>query len=195
MPKFPPVEKLPPAVRKNGGIEKQLSDLLTVLWTVDIHPNQVYLIFFCSYVEGAIQGLKEFVGNYGPDGVQELNSICSTHVLIIDLDEARQFSFCGTDVHKGRLRALFADGYLEANIDDALGRNALLKAPNDAAGVGLRRGAKLRGADGHPHFEDTFAKLLAESKVRKRELRPDWQGYLGYFTLLYWEAIVTQLKW
>ncbi|RYP80289.1 hypothetical protein DL770_006288 [Monosporascus sp. CRB-9-2] len=104
-----------------------------------------------------------------------------------DLDDAKQFSYCVAEVHEGRLRVLFADGYLGTNIDDALDRNVLLKAPNDAAGGReLRRGAKLRGAklrgtDGHPqpdirlnsNFVDTFEKLLAESK---------------------WEGLVIQLK-
>ncbi|RYP46549.1 hypothetical protein DL768_007265 [Monosporascus sp. mg162] len=169
---------------KKEGIEKQLSDPLTISWTVDIKPNQVY--FYTkdkcegaagNYVEGAIQRLKESVDNYGADGVRELDTICYTHVPIIDLDDAKQSSYCGTDVNGGRLRVL---------------RSTTQPVPEDSDAALNYAALSFGGADGHPqpdiqlnpNFVDSFAKLLAESKVRKTELRPDWQGYLGYFTLL-----------
>lgn len=52
--------------------------------------------------------------------------------MTIDLDDAKRFSYCGVDVYEGKLRILFAPGNLGVNIDDALNRDALLRALNDA---------------------------------------------------------------
>ncbi len=182
------------------------------------------LIFFSSYFEGAIYRLKEFVDNYGEDGLNELNAISYAHVMTMDLDEAKQFSYCGADVHEGKLRILFGENYLGTNIDSALDRQILLKALNDApapegsdvplsfaARMDVRREYDPRAEEIrtqvaeilarpdiklNPNFEDTYAKLLEESKTNKKtELRPDWQDVLGSFTRQYFEGLVSQLKW
>lgn len=48
------------------------------------------------------------------------------------MDDAKRFSYCGGDIHEGKLRILFSPGNLGVNIEDALNRTVLLQALNDA---------------------------------------------------------------
>ncbi|KAI0118072.1 hypothetical protein F4776DRAFT_672962 [Hypoxylon sp. NC0597] len=244
MSKLPPVEKLPLALRKNvrdewdnkkSEIEQQLSDILTIPWTIDVNPNQIYAYAtdgyakeslgscIASYINGAIHRLKEFVDYSGEQGLNELNTICHAHILTIDLDDAKRFSCCGADIHDGKLRILFAPGRLGSNIDDALNRDILLKALNEAPAPASDGGATLSFAARsdisreyepkaeelraqiarilekpdiklNPNFEDTFAKLQQESKTNTA-FRSDWESLLGSFTRLYFEGLVNQLKY
>ncbi|KAI1207461.1 uncharacterized protein F4807DRAFT_434677 [Annulohypoxylon truncatum] len=244
MSRLPPVEKLPLALRKNirdawdnkkSGFEQQLSDTLTVPWTIEINPNQLYAYAeegyakeslgdcISSYINGATDKLKDYVSNAGEEGLKELNSICHAHVITMDLDDEKRFTYCGVDVHDGKLRILFAPGRLGANIDDALSRDVLLKALNEApapnseeaatlsftARKGIRdeydnRAEEIRAQIGeilekpdiklNPNFEDTFEKLQQESKANT-EFRSDWESNLGSFTRFYWEGLVNQLKY
>lgn len=144
----------------------------------------------------------------------------------MDLDDAKRFSYCGVDVYEGKLRILFAPGCLGVNIDDALSREVLLKALNEApaapegesaaeplsfaARANIRKeyepkveqirvkiGEILEKPDIKltPNFENTFAKLQEESRAKDTQLRKDWEDVLGYFTQLYWEGLVNQLKY
>ncbi|ORY60916.1 uncharacterized protein BCR38DRAFT_349199 [Pseudomassariella vexata] len=244
MTRLPPVEKLSLAVRKNvrdewdnkkPDIEKELSDVLTVPWTVDVNPNQIYAYAgegyardslggcIAAYINGAIYQLKEFSRTYSESGLKELNAICPTHTVTMDVDESKRFNYGGVDVHEGSLRILFAPGNLGTNVDYALERSTLLKALNDApapegssepmsyaARTGIRQdfdpkikeiqakvGELLAKPDIklNPNFEDTFEKLKKESKVKKTELREDWESYLGSYAISYFEGIVSQLQW
>ncbi|KAI0381100.1 hypothetical protein F5Y04DRAFT_255746 [Hypomontagnella monticulosa] len=245
MSKLPPVEKLPLVLRKNirdewdskkADLEKQLSDVLTVPWTVDVNPNQLYAYAadgyakeslgscIASYVTGAIYRLREYADHAGEQGLKELNTICHAHVLTIDLDDAKRFSYCGADIHEGKLRILFAPGHLGTNIDDALNREVLLKALNEApapssgdavtlsfaARSDIRKEWESKAEEIraqiaqildkpdikiNPNFEDTFAKLQEESKSGKGDIRSDWETVLGNFTRLYWEGLANQLKY
>lgn len=242
MSRLPPVEKLPLALRKNirdawenkkSGFEQQISDSLSVPWTVDINPNQLYAYAdegyakespgdcIASYINGAISKLKDYVSSAGEEGLKELNSICYAHTITMDLDDAKRVTYCGADVHDGKLRILFAPGRLGANIDDALSREVLLKALNEApapadaavtlsfaARKGIRdeyenKAEEIREQIGKilekpdikltPNFEDTFTKLQQESKADSG-FRSDWESILGSFTRFYWEGLVNQLK-
>ncbi|OTA65826.1 hypothetical protein K449DRAFT_462916 [Hypoxylon sp. EC38] len=244
MSKLPPVEKLPLALRKNvrdewdnkkPEIEQQLSDVLTIPWTIDVNPDQIYAYAtdgyakqslgscIAEYINSAIRRLKEFVDYSGEQGLNELNTICYTHILTIDLDDAKRFSCCGADIHEGKLRILFAPGRLGSNIDDALNRDILLKALNEAPAPASGSGATLSFAARFnisreyepkaeelraqiaqilqkpdikltPNFEDTFAKLQQESKANT-SFRSDWESHLGSFTRFYFEGLVNQLKY
>ncbi|KAI0880933.1 uncharacterized protein GGS22DRAFT_192770 [Annulohypoxylon maeteangense] len=243
MSKLPPVEKLPLALRKNirdawdnkkSGFEQQISDILTVPWTIDINPNQLFAYAeegyakeslgdcIASYINGAIYKLKDYVSSGGDEGLKELNSICHAHTITMDLDDANRVTYCGADVHEGKLRILFAPSRLGTNIDDALSREVLLKALNEApapesdgavtlsfaARKGIRdeyenRAEEIRSQIGKilekpdikltPNFEDTFTKLQQESKADSG-FRSDWESILGSFTLFYWEGLINQLK-
>ncbi|KAK7757513.1 hypothetical protein SLS62_000528 [Diatrype stigma] len=219
---------------KKANFEKQLSDILTVPWTIDVNPNQIYAYAkdgyakeslgncLASYFEGAIYRLKEFVDSYGEHGLNQLNTISHAHAMTMDVDESKQFTYCGADIHEGKLRILFAEDRLGSNIDYALEKLVLLKALNNApapegSGATLSFAARMDiqkeyspKAEGiqkqiaellarsdiklNPNFEDTYAKLSEAGKDQSAEVRPDWQGLLGAFTRQYFEGLASQLK-
>lgn len=179
-----------------------------------------------SYVENAISRLKDFDSNYGDEGKAELNAICSAHVLTLDVDEAKRFSYCGCDVTEdGKLRILFAPGYMGTNIYDALAPAVLLKALNDAPGstgdgkpmsYAARTGIRLEWTEKigethkklaeilgksvdevkiEPSFEATFEVLSKESKRKGNSLRDDWQSIIGDFTRRYYEGLAYQMEY
>ncbi|KAI0467331.1 hypothetical protein F4859DRAFT_495029 [Xylaria cf. heliscus] len=243
MSKLPPVEKLPLALRKSvrddwdakkGNIEARLSETLGVPWTVDVNPNQIYAYSDSSayakenlgaclheYFDGATRRLQEFEEKYGEDGVNELNAIAHAHVLTLDVDEQKRFTYCGADVSEGQLRLLFAPDCLGSNIGSCLDRDVLLKALNDAPspdGAAMsymvrtsirenydpkieairQRVGELVGKPDiilNPNFENNFAKLLEESKQKKTGLNRDWQESFGAWTRSYFEGLVSQLQW
>lgn len=153
--------------------------------------------------------------------MKELNTICHAHVMTLDIDEEKRFTYCGADVHEGKLRLLFAPDNLGTNIYSCLDSNTLLKALNDApdpeaqplsfaARTGIREdydsnieAIRARIAEFinkpdiklTPNFEENFAKLAEESKVKKTDLTKDWQKVLGNYTKLYFEGLVSQLDW
>ncbi|KAI0906489.1 hypothetical protein F4823DRAFT_627027 [Ustulina deusta] len=240
----PPVAKLPLAVRKSvrddwdakkEELAAKVSQTLGVEWTIDVNPNQIYAyatedkryarenLGACihSYFDGASSRLDEFKDYFTEDGVNELNSICHAHVLTLDIDDQKRFSYSGCDVIDGKLRLLFGADGLGSNISSCLDRNVLTKALNDApapedavmsfnarTSIRLEYDAKIDPIRERiaelvanpdiklsPNFEDSFAKLLAESKVKKTSLNKDWEGYVGGWTKSYFEGLVSQLQW
>jgi hypothetical protein len=179
------------------------------------------LIPSLRYFDDATRRLDEFRNTYNEDGVKELNTLCHAHVMTMDIDEEKRFSYGGVDVHEGQLRILFAPDRLGSNISDCLNISTLLKALNDApapepqplsfsARTGIRQyydpkieeirkriGEILEKPDFKltPNFEANFAKLTEESKVKKTGLRQDWQEVLGNYTKLYFEGLASQLEW
>ncbi|KAI0190696.1 hypothetical protein EV127DRAFT_388616 [Xylaria flabelliformis] len=243
MSKLPPVEKLPLALRKNvrdewdakkGEVEAKISEILGVAWTIDVNPNQIYAYSESSayakerigsclyeYFDNAFYRLRDFQELYKEDGVRELNEIAHAHVLTLDLDEQKRFTYCGCDISEGQLRLLFAPDGLGTNVSSCLDRDVLLKALNDApspngapmsylARASIRENydskiEEIRQRIGElvakpdikltPNFEENFAMLLEESKRKKTELNKDWQQYLGGNTRSYFEGLVSQLQW
>ncbi|KAK8045183.1 hypothetical protein PG993_005207 [Apiospora rasikravindrae] len=244
--RLPPVEKLPLALRKNVRdewdnkkleIEKELSDILTVPWTMEVNPNQVFAYAgdgyakeslgscIASYFKGAIWQFKNYESTYGEEGLKELNDICHAHVLTMDVDLNKRFTYGGVDVdERGALRILFAPDNLGCNIDYCVERDTLLKALNNApaapgtsgsaisfsARTGIRQdydpkieGIRTKVAELlawpeiqlNPNWEEVFAALKAESQVKKTELREDWQAYMGSMAISYFEGLVSQLQW
>ncbi|KAI0104283.1 hypothetical protein GGR51DRAFT_522214 [Nemania sp. FL0031] len=240
--KLPPVEKLPLALRKSvrdawdakkEGLEAKLSETLGVAWTVEVNPNQIYAyakdgyakenLGACihEYFDSAAYCLREFENTYGEDGLGELNSICHAHVLTMDVDDEKRFTYCGADVVDGKLRLLFAPDRLGTNISSCLERDTLLKALNGApapegaamsyaARTGIRKdydpkieAVRARVAELlnkpdiklSPNFEANFAMLLAESKVKKNDLNKTWEEQLGGWTRMYFEGLVSNLEW
>ncbi|KAI5859929.1 hypothetical protein GGS23DRAFT_254771 [Durotheca rogersii] len=243
MSKLPPVEKLPLALRKNirddwdskkPEFEQKLSKVLTVPWTIDVNPNQLYPYADSSYakdrlgsciadyIDSAIRRLEDFASGAGEAGLQDLNEICSAHVLTMDLDDQKRVRYCGVNVDDGgRLRILFAPGYLGTNIGDAVEKSGLLQALNaaprpsgsalsfvarwsvrkdyepDAEEIRGRIAATLGLPDVrlNPNFEAVFAALKAEAdKGDRSELRSDWESCLGSFVKLYFDTLATRLK-
>lgn len=86
------------------------------------------------YVGDAISQLKSFVSKYGEDGQSEINTVCTAHVLTLDLDEGRKFNYCGCELSSsGQLVILFAQDYLGTNIYDALQSEHILTMLDEAS--------------------------------------------------------------
>ncbi|CAI0645191.1 unnamed protein product [Colletotrichum noveboracense] len=157
MSRLPAAEKLPLALRKNirddweskkEDLQKQLSDVLGAEWTLnDINPNELYPYAghgyakqslgscIAQYITSAIYNLKSYTENYGEEGKNEINSICHTRSLIIDLDDRpkdKRVSYCGVTVKDGKLALVFSEGNLGTNVDYAIDSQGLLKALNEA---------------------------------------------------------------
>ncbi|KAF2972061.1 hypothetical protein GQX73_g1623 [Xylaria multiplex] len=223
MSKLPPVEKLPLALRKSVRDDwdaKKKRYRGEDLRNLGAYARENLGACIHEYFDGASRRLEEFENYYGKDGVNEINSICYTHVLTLDVDEQKRFSSCGTDVNEGQLRLLFGPESLGSNISSALSRDGLLKALNDAPGpegtglsvkvrTDIRQNydpeiEKIRARVGEliakpdvkltPNFEENFDKLLTESKAKKTQLRDDWQENLGNFTKFYFQGLVSQLQ-
>lgn len=175
------------------------------------------------YIEGAIWQIKYLVGKYGDEFKKEVNAICHTHVLTLDVEEQSppRFSYGGCDVVDGKLRLLFAESALGTNIDYCCQEDALTKAldaaPTDApmsytvrngirtdyepkiAGVRKQIADMLgKGEDAvtlNANFEANFAKLDAALKGGDTSVRDDWQRNLADFTLRYFDALAYQMKY
>ncbi|KAK7942921.1 uncharacterized protein PG986_012034 [Apiospora aurea] len=210
--RLPPVEKLPLALRKNAVFR---ADLLTLM-RVSL-PK--------SYFKGAIWQFKNYESSYGEEGLKELNDICHAHVLTMDVDLNKRFTYGGVDVdERGALRMLFSPDNLGCNIDYCVERDTLLKALNNApAAPGASGGAisfatrtgirqdydpKIEAIRAkiaellawpeiqlNPNWEEVFAALKAESQVKKTELREDWQAYMGSMAISYFEGLLSQIQW
>ncbi|EPE05230.1 hypothetical protein F503_03835 [Ophiostoma piceae UAMH 11346] len=153
MPRLPPAEKLPLALRKNirdnwenkkAEFETKISEKLGTAWTIDVNPLAIFPYasndyakeslgsLLAEYVDSAIYHIGNFVERNGADSVAELNEVASKHVLTVDLDEAGTNSYCGCAVQDGQLVIMFNEKNLGVNVSDALQSDKLLKALNDA---------------------------------------------------------------
>jgi hypothetical protein len=175
-------------------------------------------------MDGAVYQIKYLSDRY-PDLPKELNTLCPAHTITLDVDDTEppRFSYNGCEVVDGKLRMLFAPTALGSNIDYVCQESNLFPALNAASLVDgdasklsfLARNdisnnydpnieetrnkiAELTGRQDfklEPGFEDTFAKLMAESKVKGTSLSADWQGNLGSFTLKYFEGLAYQMNY
>lgn len=153
MPRLPPAEKLPLALRKNirdkwetkkADFEAKISQKLGTAWTIDINPLAVYPYasndyakeslgsLLSDYLDGAIYNLGNFVERNGAGSVAELNDVASKHILTIDLDEAGVNNYCGCAIKDGQLVILFNEKNFGVNVSDAVQSDKLLKALNEA---------------------------------------------------------------
>ncbi|KAI0969034.1 hypothetical protein F4678DRAFT_463787 [Xylaria arbuscula] len=174
-----------------------------------------------DYFDGAYRRLEEFENYYKEDGVKELNEIAHAHVVTLDVDEQNRFSSAGSDIVEGKLRLLFNPKSLGSNIPYCLDRGILTKALNDAPGpegaplsfaartsIRLNYDPKIEEIRArvaelvnkpdikfNPNFDENFAKLLAESKVKKTDLSKDWEDNFGYSIASYFSGLVSQLEW
>ena len=170
-----------------------------------------------SYVDSAIYQLKYFEQYHHEEGVKELNDICSAHVLTMDVDLDKKFSYCGCVVDDRKLVIVFNRDNLGTNSSEALSTNNLLQALNEAppaegntskishaARTGIRQDydpkiedvrakiAKMLGKDDfklEPNWDDTFAKLSAEKKRKGNSLDDAWESRLGYYTFSYFDGL------
>lgn len=208
-----------------------------VPWTIEVNPNALYpyakegyakdSLGSCisTYIDNAIGQIKYFGTSYGDESVAEINDVASAHVLTIDVDEDKKFSYCGVVVSAdGKLTIMINENYMGTNTNDALERSVLMAALNTApasavaaakplsfaARVGIRQeydaavaktqkklAEQLEKEDVKlvPNFEAAFAALAAEGAKKKSQLRDDWQANLGNFTARYFDAVAGQMAY
>ncbi|KAF5655966.1 hypothetical protein FHETE_11113 [Fusarium heterosporum] len=232
-----PVERFPLVARKNlrdswentkQEHENQLSDILGQPWTISVDPKAIYAYVepdswgstclgdvIVSYVDGAKYQLKNFLERNGTEARDEINDICSAHVLTLDVDETNTFSYCGARVSpQGELLMVFNERNLGTNIDSALEFDNLTKALNEApstarpmsfvARTSIRNDYephikevqeelnKILGQDVAvvPNFEANFEKLKGDTDADS-----SWERNFGSAHLSYFTSLVSQLKY
>ncbi|KAH6952765.1 hypothetical protein DER45DRAFT_647449 [Fusarium avenaceum] len=232
-----PVARLPLVARKNlrdsfetpkQDIEGRLSQILGQPWTIKVDPLALYAYaeedswastslgdLIVSYIEGAEYQLKYFLERNGDGAKDEINEICSAHVLTIDVDEKNTVYYCGAKVSsQGELVILFKAGDLGTNTSNALDSNNLSKALNEApsttrpmsyvARASIRNDYesnikdvqeklnKILGQDITivPNFEANFEKLKSKAGTDS-----NWEDNFGNFHYLYFDALVSQLQY
>ncbi|KAF5721245.1 hypothetical protein FMUND_3779 [Fusarium mundagurra] len=237
MSRLPPAEKMPLAVRKNirdswentkADHEKKLSEILGQSWTINIDPKALYPYaeegswghtsmgdLIVSYVEGVEDQLKYFIDRNGDGAKDEINEICSGHVLTMDFDEKNTVSYCGTKVGpEGELIILFTKGNLGTNTNSAADSNNITKALNEApstvrpmsfvARASIREDydpnvqqiqEKLNKILGQeitivPNFEANFEKLKGKASADS-----GWEQNFGRSHFSYLEGLVSQLEY
>ena len=174
------------------------------------------------YIDGAIYRLKYWLGTYGEDGKNEINTICHGHVIIMDVDLEKRFSYTGVDVHDGKLRIFFGPTCLGTNVDNSLENleDALNKAPQPAAadgsapklssaarlGIKQEYDPKIEAAQKklaemfgipefklNPRFEENYA-ILKENE-KSASLDANWDKRLGEVFRKYFEGAEYYLKY
>lgn len=169
-----------------------------------MHPTlPEKLLINNSYVNGARSSLGNFFYYFGEDGKKEINTICSAHVLTLDVDVNNKVEGNGCEVSpSGQLAMLFHPDSLNSNIESTLEKKKLEKALNEAPSLQpMNFKARSSIADAYqkgigevqsiindqlgreitiePGFEDAFARLKAGGA------RDDFDEYLGSWIVLY----------
>jgi hypothetical protein len=161
-----------------------------------------------------VHQFEEFVNQNGNEAKDEINEICSAHVVTIDYDDTNTVSYCGVKVSAdGKLVILFSENSLGTNEHDAANNTNLTKALNDApsprsmnfvARTSIRNSynthieqiqQKLKGMLKQeislvPNFEANFEKLNGSADADK-----GWERGFGSTHLAYFEGLATQLEY
>ncbi|CAK7220082.1 hypothetical protein SCUCBS95973_004036 [Sporothrix curviconia] len=153
MSRLPPADKLPLALRKNvrdkweekkPDFEKKISDALGTAWTIDINPLVLFPYatssygkenlgqLIQSYANSGWAQLQGFARQYGADGLADLNTAASEHVISMDVDDsATPVKYCGCTIRNGQLVILFNPTQLGVADSEALSAASVLKALNE----------------------------------------------------------------
>ncbi|RGP77081.1 hypothetical protein FLONG3_4820 [Fusarium longipes] len=235
MTRLPRAERLPLVARKDirdywentrGDHEQRLSEVLGQPWTVVVDPLALYPYAegtwcerslgqaIASYVESFVRRLEEFIGLDGNETVDEINEICSAHVLTIDYDDTDTVHYCGLKVSpEGQFVILFSRYDMGTNIIGVASENNLVKALNSApsprpmnfvARASIRNsyksrigeiGEKLKNMLGQeislvPNFETNFEKLNGSADADS-----GWDRSFGNIHLAYFEGLAEQLEY
>src|SRR5277367_5887869 len=84
---------------------KSISYLVTIfIYSHSLSPQNANLSIN-SYVDGAIYQLKRYVDSHGQAGKDEMNSVCSAHV--ITLTASPKFNYCGCIISDSKLNVVF----------------------------------------------------------------------------------------
>ncbi|KAH8122882.1 hypothetical protein FP744_10001538 [Trichoderma asperellum] len=172
-----------------------------------------------TYFDGVLYQLDRFIGKHGEQGKEELNTIASARTITMDLDEGKKFSYCGCAISAtGSLAILFSEGYLGTNTNDACSldnlENALNEAPSTASASHKPMSFIARAAirsdwdtqmeaierqlgeilcsdrvSLEPRFEQAFDRLSSTAGDAS------WQRNLGLYHKMYYEGLVSFLKY
>ena len=172
-------------------------------------------------MEGALSSLERFVDKTGEDGKAELNTLASSHTIVMDVTSKPGITYTGCEIIDGVLRILFVKGCLGTNVNDSL--DNLTEAVNEAGtskgdatlDFNARNGIKNDydpkiGAiqakfkkildtptfDIEPNFEHNYAAIKAytENSKQGNSFISGWQKSLGRFTLDYFEGFVEVME-
>lgn len=157
--------------------------------------------------------LNQFVERQGDEVKDEINEICSAHVLTLDYDDTNIVDYCGVRVSPdGKLMIVFNEHQFGTNASQAAESNNLIKALNDAPSPKpmsfIVRSSIRRDYD--PRIKEIQGKL---SKIVKQELALvpnfeanfeklkgkagddlNWHNF-GNAHLSYFDALVSQLEY
>jgi len=231
----PLAEKLPLATRKNvrdewdnakAKLEAKMVALTGVPWNFEVNPLQIWpyaeensyghgSLGACiyAYFDNFVSSFAYFLESHKEGGVQEINSVCPTH--IVTLIPSEKFSYSGCEVADGKLNLLFHPNNLGSNIGHVaqdLGK-ALSEAPQPEGASTLsyiarhsvkvdyepKIGALLEKARKALQnekfvFEPAFEELGKMLKNGGKDVRDDWETNLGSFAVKYFESFVDQLE-
>jgi hypothetical protein len=166
-----------------------------------------------SYFGPFVKNLTQFVEKYGADGKTELNTVVSSHKVILAVDDTGKLTYCGSDVKDGVLRLLFHAGKLGMFPSDAsndiVGALKAAPAPPGSMNLATRNGiktnyeaaveevraaiAKLVGVPDlklTPNFEYNYGALSAMGD----RAGSDWGAKLGHATLAYFQGVKSSLE-
>ncbi|RFN46336.1 hypothetical protein FIE12Z_9410 [Fusarium flagelliforme] len=230
-----PAGRFPLVVRKNlrdswentrGDHEQRLSEILGQPWTTSVDPSALYPYaeddwaqqglgdVIARYVEGAVDQLRYFVERDGDEVKDEINEICSAHILTLDYDDTKTVDYCGVRVSpEGKLMIVFNENRFGTNASYAAEGDNLTKALNDAPSPkpmsfivksSIRRDYDPRIKEVQeklnkilkqeislvPNFEANFEKLKGKASDDL-----NWQYNFGNTHLSYFDALASQLEY
>lgn len=161
--------------------------------------------------------LKQFVSNSGDIARDALNRVAHKHVITMTVDEDCQYSYCGPEIHDGRLVIAIKAGALWTNVDDSVAPDAMMKAIDQAesssssapvlstvaqSGIAndfqpqideiqntIRDILQIPDLKLNPNFEALATALSASSDATE-----DWQQRMGLLAREYFDAIPSNLR-
>lgn len=169
---------------KKEELEKKLSDVLGVAWTVEVDPKALFPYaeegsygnhspgnLIAEYIEGAHSQLSYIIGRTGGEIYKnDLNDLAHAHVITFDYTDDSTIYYNGAVVNEqGQLVIVFRENALGTNISSALEEGKLKKALQNAPSTKpLNFHARLSLAE---DYEPKIAELQAKfSKLLNTEI-------------------------
>jgi hypothetical protein len=167
-------------------------------------------------MDAFVDNLKGFATAFGTDGVQELNSACSRHQVILAPQETTKFSYGGLLIEDGTLRLVFAEDSLACNVSEVskdfaeaiktasttskkkspfnlIARNAVRKDYDpkiEDVRSAIARMVNMPDIKLEPNFEVNAPELAKSAD----QIDQDWDTRIGWITLEYFEALRDTLE-
>jgi hypothetical protein len=169
--------------------------------------------FVNSYFGPLVRNLTAFVEKYGADGKTELNTVVSSHKVILAVDDTGKLTYCGSDVKDGVLRLLFHAEKLGMFPSDASNDivGALKAAPAPAGSMSLATRNDIK-TNYEAVVEEVRAAIALLVAVPDLKLTPnfeynygvlsamgdragsDWGANFGRATLSYFQGVKSSLE-